>query len=255
MNSLPARLGLPLILPVVLLVTWAIITSGGSSFYFPPLLQIIPRIGTLWFDEKFTSDFLPSLWRVLASWAVASVIGIIGGLIVGAFRTARELVSPLANFLRAIPSAALVPFAILAFGIGDPAKVFVIVFVCVWPVFINTADGVEEIDPGMLQTARAFRISPLRRLLVVFSAAGPRIATGMRTSLGFAVIVMMISEMVASTNGMGFVTIQAQRTFQTVDMWAGIVMLGLLGFVLNLIFELVERRVLKWNFDSKRLGG
>ncbi|MEI4273858.1 ABC transporter permease [Klenkia sp. LSe6-5] len=255
MSSALTRYGLPLVLPIAILTTWAVLTANGESFYWPPLADIIPRIWSLWFVENFQSDFLPSLWRVLASWTLACGIGVVAGIVTGSLPVVRDLLNPLANFLRAIPAAALIPFTILAFGIGDTAKVFVITFVAVWPVFINTMDGVDEIDPGLVQAARAFRISPARRLFgVVLPAAAPRIATGMRTSLAIAVIVMLISEMVASTNGIGLVTIQAQRTFQTVDMWAGILVLGILGFVLNFIFQRVERRLLRWNFDSKRLG-
>ncbi len=136
----------------------------------------------------------------------------------------------------------------MVIGVGNSMKVLIIAFVCLWPVLLNTIDGITGIDPTLNDTARVYGVRGLTRLrLVVLPAAGPQIFAGMRTSLSLAVILMVISEMVASTNGIGFFVLQSQRSFAIPEMWSGILLLGILGYVLNVIFILVERRVLAWH--------
>ena len=122
----------------------------------------------------------------------------------------------------------------------------------IWPVLLNTIDGVTGIDPTLNDTARVYGVSGRQRLLrIVLPAASPQIFAGMRTSLSLALILMVISEMVASTNGIGYFVLQSQRTFAIPEMWSGILLLGILGYVLNAGFMLVERRVLRWHRGAR----
>jgi ABC-type nitrate/sulfonate/bicarbonate transport system permease component len=115
------------------------------------------------------------------------------------------------------------------------------------PILLNTIDGVRSIDPLYLDTAQAYRISRTRRLThVVLPAAAPKIFAGLRISLSIAVILMVISELIAATNGVGFRILQAQRQFKMVDLWAGLVVLGAMGAGLNAVLALIERRILRW---------
>jgi ABC-type nitrate/sulfonate/bicarbonate transport system permease component len=119
-------------------------------------------------------------------------------------------------------------------------------------VLLNTMDGIGGIDHTLLDTARVYQIGARDRILrIMLPAAGPQIFAGLRTSLSLSLILMVISEMVASTNGIGYFVLQSQRTFAIPEMWAGIVLLGILGYVLNLIFLLVERRVLRWHRGAR----
>jgi ABC-type nitrate/sulfonate/bicarbonate transport system permease component len=131
-------------------------------------------------------------------------------------------------------------------------KIFIIAFVCLWPVLLNTIDGVAGVDPTLRETARVYDIGPVDRVLrVTLPAAAPQIFAGMRTALSLALILMVISEMVASTNGIGYFVLQAQRSFAIPEMWSGILLLGILGYVLNAVFLLAERRVLRWHRGSR----
>jgi ABC-type nitrate/sulfonate/bicarbonate transport system permease component len=166
----------------------------------------------------------------------------------GLSRTARRLTAPIVEFLRAIPPPALIPFAIVVIGVGDGMKIFLIAFVCVWFVLLNAIAGVSGIEPTMLDTCRVFRVRGVDRLRrLIIPAASPQIFAGMRTALSMALILMVISEMVASTDGIGFFVLQSQRAFSIPEMWSGIILLGLLGYILNLVFLAVERRVLAWH--------
>ena len=156
------------------------------------------------------------------------------------------------EFLRAIPPPALLPFAILVIGVGNSMKVFIIAFVCIWPILLNTIAGVTGVDPTLLETTRVYGISRRDRLWrVMLPAASPQIFAGMRTSLSLALILMVISEMVASTNGIGYFVLQSQRTFAIPEMWSGILLLGILGYTLNGAFVLIERRVLRWHRGAR----
>ena len=238
--------------PIALLALWALWSASTDTFYFPPLTEILTTFEETWLFERVGSDVLPSLQRLGLGYAIAVVVAVAIGLPLGLSPLLRRATSPLVEFLRAIPPPALLPFAIVVLGVGNAGKVFLIAFVCVWPVLLNTIDGVTGIDPTLNETARVYGVSGRQRLLrIVLPAASPQIFAGMRTSLSLALILMVISEMVASTNGIGFFVLQSQRSFAIPEMWSGILLLGLLGYLLNLTFLLVERRVLAWHRGAR----
>lgn len=151
-----------------------------------------------------------------------------------------------------MPSPALIPIFILLFGVGSGMKVVVIATVCLWPILLNTMDGVGAVDRTLLATSRAYGVDGLERLrFVILPAASPQIFAGMRTSLSLALILMVVSEMVASTNGIGYFVLQSQRTFAIPEMWAGIILIGVLGYALNAAFVAVETRVLRWHRGAR----
>jgi ABC-type nitrate/sulfonate/bicarbonate transport system permease component len=237
---------LEVLVPLLLLGLWAIWSAGSDTFYYPPLTEILETFSETWLFERVGSDVVPSLLRLTAGYFLAVVIAVLVGIPLGLNATARRAAAPIVEFLRAIPPPALLPLAIVVIGVGNSMKVAIIAFVCLWPVLLNTIDGIRGIDPTLVDTARVYGV-PRRATL---PAAAPQIFAGMRTSLSLALILMVISEMVASTNGIGFFVLQSQRSFAIPEMWSGILLLGILGYVLNLIFILVERRVLAWHRES-----
>jgi ABC-type nitrate/sulfonate/bicarbonate transport system permease component len=245
-------IGLEVAVPILALAVWALWSSGSQTYYFPPLTDILSTFADTWLFERVGSDVVPSLLRMGGGFAIAAVLAVGGGLALGLSARARRASAPIVEFLRAIPPPALLPFAILVIGVGDSMKVFIIAFVCLWPILLNTIDGVMGVDPTLQDTARVYGISTrdrVRRIMV--PAASPQIFAGMRTSLSLALILMVISEMVASTNGIGYFVLQSQRTFAIPEMWSGILLLGILGYVLNGGFALIERRVLRWHRGAR----
>ena len=239
---------LEVVVPLALLALWGVWSASSDTFYYPPLTEILETFMDTWVFERVASDVVPSLLRLGAGYAIAVVVAIAVGIPLGLNPTARRAASPIVEFLRAIPPPALLPLAIVVVGVGNLMKVLIIAFVCLWPVLLNTIDGIRGIEPTLNDTARVFGVRGLTRLrLITLPAAAPQIFAGMRTSLSLAVILMVISEMVASTNGIGFFVLQSQRSFAIPEMWSGIVLLGILGYVLNVIFVLVENRVLAWH--------
>ncbi|MFL1378947.1 MULTISPECIES: ABC transporter permease [unclassified Nocardiopsis] len=237
-----------LLLPAVLVgVYWAFTARPDAGFYTPTPDAIASAFAELWFSERFFVDVLPSLGRLLTGFALAALIGIGLGVLLGLDARVRATAEPVLEFLRAIPPPVLVPLMIMLAGIDDGMKVAVIVFGCVWPILLNTVEGVRAVDPVLADTARCYGIGGVTRLRVlVLRSASPQIMAGLRLALALAIILMVISEMFASSSGLGFAIVQFQRTFAIPEMWAGMVLLGILGFVLSSLFELVEGRVLGW---------
>ena len=242
------EIGVP-ILVVVVLGVW---TASQDSYYFPPLTEVLTTFKDTWLFDKFGSDVVPSLVRMGVGFSIAVVAGVSLGMVFGRSRRARRASAPIVEFLRAIPPPALLPFAILVIGVGASMKIFIIAFVCVWPILLNTIDGAAGIDPTLEDTTRVYGISKRDNLLrVVLPAAGPQIFAGLRTAVSLALILMVISEMVASTNGIGYFVLQSQRTFAIPEMWSGILLLGILGYTLNGTFVIIERRVLRWHRGAR----
>jgi ABC-type nitrate/sulfonate/bicarbonate transport system permease component len=224
-----------LALPAVLIAVWWAASSGSVNPYWPPLRTILKTFPDVWTADRLRSDVLPSVLRLLAGYALAAVVGIALGTVIGSYRRVRAFCEPVLEFLRAVPPPVLVPVIMLFAGIGNSMKIVVIASGCVWPILLNTVEGVRAVDSVMLETARSYGITGAARLRsLVLPSAGPQI------------FLMVISEMFAASNGIGFTVVQFQRSFAIPDMWTGILVLGLLGFVLSVVFQLVERRVLAW---------
>ena len=234
-------------LPIALFAIWWAVTAGSTSFYWPPLREILGVFPETWFEGRLTEQVLPSLLRLAAGYALALVVGIGLGVAIGSSRVLRSLLEPVLEFFRAIPPPVLVPVLILFAGIGTSMKILVIFSGCVWPILLNTVEGVRGIDEVLRDTARCYRLRPATQLrFLVLRAASPQIAAGARQALSVGVILMVISEMFAANNGLGFTIVQFQRSFAIPEMWSGILLLGLVGVGLSLLFRLVERRVLAW---------
>lgn len=255
MTRRAANMALPAVVPIVILSLWWVLSSNSSTIYFPPLSKILSAFQEEWLFARWPDDVLPSLGRMAAGYGIAVVVGVGGGLLIGLVPWAQRASQPIVEFLRGIPPAALIPFGIVLLGVGSSMKIFVIAVGTLWPILLNAIDGVRSVDQILRDTTRVFRIGRVERLRrVILPAASPQIFAGLRTSLAIALIMMVISEMVASSNGIGYFIIQAQRSFSIPEMWSGIVLLGVLGFLLNLIFVTIERRVLRWYRGAQAMG-
>ncbi|NYH55082.1 ABC-type nitrate/sulfonate/bicarbonate transport system permease component [Nocardiopsis arvandica] len=236
-----------LLLPALLIGLYAYSSANSDSYYMPTPDLIAAAFVELWFSERFFVDVLPSLARLAVGFTLSAVLGLGLGVVLGLSTRVRALFEPVLEFLRAIPPPVLVPLMILLVGIDDSMKVLVIVSGCVWPILLNTVEGVRAVDPVLADTARCYGINGTTRLRVlVLRSASPQIMAGLRLALALAIILMVISEMFASSSGLGFAVVQFQRSFAIPEMWAGMVLLGMIGFALSVLFEFAEGRVLGW---------
>ena len=236
---------------LVLLVLWEIVAASGllPAMSFPRMSVILQTLWGLIVSGELPGELGPSMLRMFAGYAVGAALGVLFGLLMGYFRVAYNLLEPITEFLRPIPSPAYIPIVILFLGIDDEMKVFMIAFASFFPVLLNTYSGVRSVDPVQLQTARTFGVSGNTLLWkIVLPASSPYIFTGLRVSLAVALIVMVISEMVAASSGIGYFILSAQRSFKVREMFAGVITLALVGYALNRVFLLIEAKVLAWHY-------
>jgi len=249
-------------LVVLVIAAWELVTRAAQESYFPPPSKILPALRQLWFDgppshlflnDTAVDDFSASLGHLFAGWLLACAVGVIVGVAIGRSAPVREMVEPVLEFMRAVPTPTLVPFFIVLFHLSATMQIMTIAFGIVWPVILNTADGVRGVDPLQIDTARVFGIGPVGRLFtVILPSAMPKIFAGLRVSLGFALILMVIAELVGSTEGLGAQLINAEHSFELPTLWAVIVVLGLLGFLFNGALLLIERHFLAWHTGARR---
>lgn len=239
-----------------LIVAWQLITMlVDDPVSWPTFSAVVGRLWGNWIanPEAWYASLVPSMFRLLAGWFVAVVLGVTIGTLIGLFARIRDYVDPIVQFMRAIPPPTLIALFIVLLGIRDAPKVAMILFGTIWPIVLNTADGVSSVEPLQRETGRVFRVGFGDELTrIVLPSAAPKIFAGLRVSLSIAVILMVISEMVAATNGVGFQLVQAQRSFRSLDVWAAIVLLGIIGYTLNAILAAVEGYVLSWHRGAMR---
>jgi ABC-type nitrate/sulfonate/bicarbonate transport system permease component len=239
---------------------WQLAAEGGANPYFLPPSVVFPAMYRQWFDgpaahlwltADATANLLPSIGRMLGGLAIASVVGIALGVAIGRSALVSDLVEPVVHFARAVPPPILVPVFLFVIGIGTPMEIWSIVFGVLWPVLLNAIDGARHVHAGHLETARAFKIPAVQRLVrIILPSAAPKIFAGLRLGVALALIMMIVSEFVGSVNGIGREMMTAQGSGQISLMWAIIVILGLLGVVLTLLLGVAERQVLAWQRGS-----
>ncbi|MGH3098436.1 MAG: ABC transporter permease [Streptosporangiales bacterium] len=241
-------------LPLVLIGLWWLWSAQAGNYYVPTPDTVATTFGDVWFGPRATQDALPSVLRLLGGLVAATVLGVGIGVPIGLSRRLRAFVEPVLEFVRAIPPPVLVPVLMLFAGIGDTMKVLVIVSGCIWPVLLNTIEGVRAADPVLGDTCSTYGIGGIARLRhFVLRSASPQIIAGLRQALSVGIILMVISEMFASSSGLGFTIVQFQRSFAVPEMWTGILLLGVLGFVLTMLLRYIESHVLDWYHGQRRV--
>ncbi len=248
-SSEALKIAAEIAVPVAIVLVWEQWARSADSQFWPPPSTILSQFRDLWLFAQFRSDVVPSLMRILLGFAIGSAIGIALGIPLGLSLWARKFAMPHVEYWRAMPPPALLPISvILLHSIGNLQKVSFIAFFCIFPVLLNTIDGVRGLDPTLVDTARAYGVPVQARIRrIVLPAAFPQISAGMRTSLSLAVIIMVVAEYFSSTSGVGYVLLISKNTFQLGPMWAAILLIGVIGYLLNLAYLLVERRLLAWH--------
>jgi NitT/TauT family transport system permease protein len=244
--------GSGIILIVLLLALWQF-----SAVYVmdTPTWPPVTRIFAAWYenvaDGTLIMHLLATLWRQMLGYSLAVTLGITLGLAMGYYRILNNLFEPLVEVFRPIPGPAYLPVLVLFVGIGSEMKVVLVMIASLFPILLNTYGGVRAIDPVQLDTARTLGLTTAQTMReVVLPAASPQILTGMRISLAISLILAILSEMIVSTDGLGYFTLLAERTFKVPDMYAGIFTLAMFGYVLNRLFLMGEAKLIRWHQES-----
>lgn len=198
------------------------------------------------------SEFWTSVGQTLQAWAIgfgiAAVIGVVAGILIGANEVLYRATHVIIEFMRPIPSVALIPLAVLVYGTGAKSAVFLAAFAATWPVLVQAIYGMRDIDPVALETARAFGTGRLQVIRsVMLPSAFAYVATGLRIASATALILVVTAELVIGAPGLGKVINLAQSGNDVRLMYALIIATGLLGWLLNVIFTWLERRLLRWH--------
>ena len=233
---------------VVVALWWSASHAGWISRVFLPTPEATWASlreglggGELWGYTRAT------VARMLEGWLLASLIGIGLGALIGISPSARGYLQPTLEFVRPLPASALLPLAISMFGLSDGMVLFVVAFGAMWPVLLATVHGFASVEARLLEVARCLQLGRADFVVKIgLPNALPDILAGMRLSLTVSLIVAVVGEMIASQQGLGQAILLAARAFRASDLFAGIALLGLIGFVSNALLGLTERKLLRW---------
>jgi ABC-type nitrate/sulfonate/bicarbonate transport system permease component len=241
--------GLALGTPALLLVVWEFSVRAGllNQLFFPPPSDVVRTWWRLLRDGGLGADIRISLMRLGAGFVLGAVPGVVLGMAMGLWQPVRAAVLPTVNALYPIPRIAILPLVLVIFGIGESGKLFMVAFSVFFLMLIQTLAGVRGIEPAMLDVARSFRASRWQQYrTVAWPGVLPSVFTGMRLALGFALIVIVGTEFIASNSGIGA---RIWRSYQILDiesMYAGLITTALIGWGLNLVLDAGERLALPW---------
>ncbi len=256
-----------LILPVLLLLLWHIVTEKGwvspqalptpSAVvqrwwaYLLPTSAYVAENGPWWkwaISGELLLDIASSMYRVVMGFAIGAGLGLPLGLLMGANNTMYALCNPGLQVLRPIPPIAFIPLAMLWFGLGNPPAIFLISLGAFFPVLMNTISGVRQVDGIYLRAARNLGASKWTMFVrVILPAAMPSIFTGVRVGIGTAFIVVIVAEMIAANNGLGFRISEAREYFWLDKILAGMLTIGLLGMAIDALMNRLSNYLLRWH--------
>lgn len=247
---------LALVLPVAILIGWHLATSGRAYSLIPPPKEVAIALWDLAFgginDDAFSATLLThlaaSVGRVYGGFALAVLVALPVGLMIGRIPLVRQMLDPMLQILRPIPVTAWLPLAMILFGIGPRSAFFLVFLGAFYPILINTVFGVRAVEPRLFEAASMLGCQGSAQFTkVVLPAATPAIFTGLRLGLGFAWVVIVIGEMTGVPTGLGALIMEARQLSRTEIVICGMIAIGIAGFVSDRIIMTIGRRLLAWS--------
>jgi len=238
------------LLILFLILLWEALPRSGIVYarYFPAFSTVMGALLEGIRSTEILRDTAISIYRAFCGYVLAIIIGVTLGTLTGAIRWVSDLLEITIELLRPMPSVALVPIAILLFGTSNSYNVSVITFGCTWPILVNTFEGARSVDTQWIDSAKvcgATRYDLLRKVIV--PAALPYIVSGLRVSLATSIIIVTVTEMLASFKGLGFFIMDTYNGYRVPQMYSGIITVGLVGYGLNRLFMAVEGKFMAWH--------
>jgi ABC-type nitrate/sulfonate/bicarbonate transport system permease component len=235
---------------LILIVLWELLPRYGLIYarYFPPFSEVAGALFEGFRSGEILKNAVISISRAFRGYLLAIVIGVGLGTLAGTIQWFSDLLEVTVELLRPMPSVALVPIAILLFGTSDNYNISIITFGCTWPIFVNTFEGTRSIDTQWIDTARVYgatRSDMLKK--VIIPAALPYIVSGLRISLASSIIIVTVTEMLASFKGLGCFIMETYNAYRIPQMYSGIVTIGIVGYGLNRLFVAAEDRLMAWH--------
>ncbi|NLJ25810.1 MAG: ABC transporter permease [Firmicutes bacterium] len=234
---------------VILLAVWCILTYGGHvpSLFLPSPSDIIVQFYHMLTELNLLRDILASLYRVMAGFILASLIGVPLGLLMGSFKIAEGLIEPIVGFVRYMPASAFIPLLILWIGIGDLQKIAVIFIGTFFQQVLMIRDVAKNVSNELIDTSYTLGADQKAAFIrVILPAALPGIMDTLRITLGWAWTYLVVAELVAASSGLGYMIMEAQRFLRTAGIIVGILVIGLLGLVTDILFKTAYNRMFPW---------
>lgn len=231
------------------LVLWQVAPSLGwvEPAFLPSFTQVLSALHGLTVDGTLWTDIVASLHRSLTGFAIANAVAIPLGLLIAWYKTVAEILSPLLTVFLNTAAVALIPVFTLILGIGDFSKIAMIAYACFWVVLFNTISGARAVDPLLVKSARSLGLSSFSLFRkVVLPAAVPAIFTGVRLSGAASMMVLITTEFVGAKAGLGYLIISSENNFQIPQMYAGILVISIIGVAFNFALVLLERHFSRW---------
>lgn len=239
----------PVVGLVFLLIIWTVVKYFNvvDDLYLPAINTTFKEI-VIFFTNGGVNDLISTLIRVFISFIISSIIGIFFGLILGVYRSAFSYFELIIDFFRSVPSIAFFPLFLLILGIGDSSKIGLAAFVSFWIVLINTTSGVWNSSKMRIKVAKVFRFSEVEIFKrVVFFESLPQIFIGLKTSLSLTLVMIIITEMFFGTRyGIGTQIFNSYSSYDTAKLYAMIIIVGGIGYLLNKLFTILEKRIIHW---------
>ncbi len=243
----------PVLTAGVILVIWHALVVWSGTRVFPSPVRVQQGLAELIRNGLFFSYLKDSLFRVGAGYLLAVGLGIPAGLLLGWYSVAAYTANPLIQMLRPISPLAWIPLAIIWFGAGNAAAIFLIFLSSFFPIVVATMNGVRSVPPMYRQAGQNFGLSPVALLRrVIFPAALPQTLVGLRIALGIAWLVIVAAEMIAVTSGLGYLILDSRNAGQRYDLVvAGMLIVGIIGLVLDSAISRLERsKSVRWGFRN-----
>lgn len=232
-----------------LLVIWDLYSRFGSmsDSLLPSPWKVFSRTYELFANGVMGKHVIDSMSRVVKGFIIAFMFAIPLGLIIGTSKVVRRALDPLIEILRPIPPTAMISLSILWFGIGEESKIFIIAWASFFPIIMNVVGGVEQVDRIHILAAKTLGAGYFSIFKdVILRSAVPNIVIGMRSGFGMAFISLVAAELIASTSGIGFFIQDARYLYKIVDVFVGIIVIGLIGFVINQLLMKAEKKLVSW---------
>jgi len=228
---------------IPLLAWWALAASGiVDRVFMPGPLDVVRRLAVWWGSDGLPGDIGISIYRVCAGWALSAILAVPLGLMIGTFAPVRAMLEPLTDFIRYMPAVAFIPLVMLWIGIDESAKIAIIFIGTFFQMVLMVAENVRFVPLAQIEAAQTMGASREELVrLVIFPCAKPAVLDTLRITMGWAWTYLVVAELVAANSGLGYSILKAQRYLQTDKIFAGILLIGLIGLVIDQLFRLLHR--------------
>lgn len=238
----------------VIIALWCVLTYGKmlDKIFLPAPTAVVQAVIDMYKDGTLGANIGASTYRIFVGWALSVVLAVPAGMLMASSKKFSAIIQPIIEFVRYLPIVALVPLTLLYCGIGESQK-FVIIFLgTFFQLVLMVSDTVSSVDKNLINAARTLGASNWQRyVLVLYPASLPGLMDSFRVTIGWAWTYLVVAEMVAANSGLGYVILKSQRFLATDKIFAGLILIGLIGLITDWLFKMIAKWVVPWH---ERLG-